>query len=106
MPSRSLKDAWVLLRLNLRDIARDYAERHKKSVSALSPDPVDPETIADLVRSLESELDRLAGESEKSPVLRGLKKVFAPNEYEKARRGLVKLFNAYLKAWKAENGGE
>lgn len=104
MQNRSLKDAWVLLRLNLRDIARDYMDRHLKTVSALSPDPVEPENIASLVQSFESELNRLAGESEKSPVLRNLKKVFAPNEYERTRRALVKLYNAYLKAWNAEHG--
>lgn len=104
MKNRSLKDTWVLLRLNLRDTSRDYMDRHLKAVSALPSDPVEPERIASLVQSFEAELSRLAGENEKSPVLRNIKKVFAPNEYERSRRALVKLFNDYLKSWKEEHG--
>lgn len=105
MTSKQLKDAWVLLRLNLRDIARDYVSNHQKAVDALPPEPTDPERIAPMVKAIASELDRLAGGSEKSPVLRNIKKVFIPNDYEKSRRRIVKSFDVYLKAWAADNSG-
>jgi hypothetical protein len=105
MTSKQLNDAWVLLRLNLRDISRDYVSNHKKAVEGLPLEPTDPERIAPMVKSMASELDRMAGGSEKSPVLRKIKKAFLPNDYEKSRRRIVKSFNVYLKAWAADNSG-
>ncbi len=99
MTKRSLKETWVLLRLNLREMARDHAENYLRMVNALPVEPVEPDRIASLVNSLSSNVERMATEKEKSPILRTLKRCLFPDDAQKALKRLGHSFVAYQRAW-------
>ena len=99
---KELDSAWQVLRLALRTATLEYAERHLPRVSALSGQPVDPEQVAKLASQIESELEKISGQGQASPVLRALQKTFRPNRAEKERRRLEKAFNTYLEAWNSQ----
>lgn len=99
MSKRPVEAAWQVLRLALRTATIEFAERHVPRVSALSGQPVDPETVSQLAAQIEAELERISAEGQASPVLRAFQRTFRPNRAEKERRRIQKAFNDYLVAW-------
>ena len=102
---KALDDAWKLLRFSLRDAGVEYARAHMTRLNSLPPDPPDPEVVAPLARAITNELERLAGDDERSPVLRFVKVKILPNRIGRTRKRLVKVFDRYLGAWKKEHPG-
>jgi len=86
----------------MREAAAAHRSPVAARVSALPAVPPDPSEVEPIARLLVGELARESAEGEASPTLRLLKKTFRPNKAEKTRRNVEKMFNSYLKAWKAQ----
>jgi hypothetical protein len=99
---KELQAAWVLLRLALREAAADHRSSLAPRISALPAVSPDPASVEPIAQTLVGELSREAGEGERSPTVRLLKKTFRPNKAEKRRRHVQKAFNDYLRLWKAQ----
>ena len=102
---KQLQEAWVLLRLGLREAAAAYNSPFAARISALPAIPPDPKFVEPLARRLVEEMTREAGEGELSPTIRLLKKTFRPNDAEKKRRNIEKTFNSYLSLWQGRQTG-
>jgi hypothetical protein len=99
---KQLQSAWVLLRFEMRDAASASRMPVLPRVNALPAEPPDPVSVEPTARNIIDALAKKAAEGEASPTIRLLKKAFRPNEAEKRRRKIEKLFNAYLKAWETQ----
>jgi hypothetical protein len=98
-PRKELESAWVVLRLALRNAAKQYAPRLLERASGLGAQPSDPAQVEPIARKLNEMLGEEAGAGQASPTLRLLKNTFRPSDAERERRNLEKAFNAYLELW-------
>ena len=105
MSKRQVDAAWQLLRFTVRDSVREFMSDRASRADALPLEATEPERLAPLVGGVVSELEKQANEGEASPVKRLVKKTLMPNEAERARRRLVKAWQSYVKAWKANEAG-
>lgn len=105
MTDKQLDASWQVFRFLLRDTAAEFARAHVARISSFPLEPTDPERLEPVVDAVLSELDRDSEAKEASPVVRAVRKAFAPSPEERDRKKLKKAFDAYSRAWRARRAG-